>query len=439
MAKEGKSSGLTPKLVLAFACILSLLLSLPSSLNMYAVGQNSNSTDSSGSSPSSDSSNNSQSQPSDTSPSSEKQTGNTNNATSSDTNSTSTVDQNTNSTSATTENTENQQSQNTTSTEATAVEAIMENSTAQIVPLVTISGEPLVKAEDKIKRSFSYPLMTFMSQRDAELTVELVWDLEGKVRVSDNRGYAYSIVIPESQGNFSLWYNSNVVDQRVTGPRLNYDVYWMADGERDGLVKKYKYTIAGTSLDNSTISFNIQSGSDKEVTKDKFVATQPLSIAGSSSEDPSKDWTPKSSESIDLALNEENTSDSDGLVLDWSDALSSGHYTRFNSALSNLEISVNGSFLIDPTIIGTTSQIISPTSDFSSEGEVRMITGGNNVTDTIINVFYYDGSNIVYRTSNDKGKTWSSPISTGTGVLASDSYRWTAVKLTAKGNSLETS
>jgi hypothetical protein len=50
-----------------------------------------------------------------------------------------------------------------------------------------------------------------------------------------------------------------------------------------------------------------------------------------------------------------------------------------------------------------------------------------------LNAFYYDSSNIVYRTSDDMGHTWSSTISLGTGTVASDKHRWTVLSYTKDG------
>ncbi len=56
------------------------------------------------------------------------------------------------------------------------------------------------------------------------------------------------------------------------------------------------------------------------------------------------------------------------------------------------------------------------------EGQRRVAVNSNG---TLFG-FYYDGSNIVYKRSFDDGHSWSaSATSTGTGPIASDSFRWT--------------
>lgn len=58
----------------------------------------------------------------------------------------------------------------------------------------------------------------------------------------------------------------------------------------------------------------------------------------------------------------------------------------------------------------------------NSEGGRRLIPVDNH---TFV-AFYYDGSNIIYKVSVDKGETWDVPQSANTGIAGSDFLRWTA-------------
>ncbi|AFU58110.1 hypothetical protein Ngar_c11700 [Candidatus Nitrososphaera gargensis Ga9.2] len=306
----------------------------------------------------------------------------------------------------------------------------MQNTTS----LVTISGEQFVLADSKITRSFSYPLLEFNGEIAAELTVTLTWDTDGTTKVKDNRGYSYTISIPELQGAFSLWYNSTHVDQRVVGPELQYDVYWTAVEGGNGYVDRYKYTIAGTSINGSIISFVVDGGKYDKIDDDRLFVGQPASVdIDASTLDPALDWTPKGVRNDQTSATNEGRNDKEGgLELDWSDAIASGHNMVFDQSNSTLRIPVDKWFIIDPTVVATTAQTLSPPSNSAFEGERRLITTNNTNTDlTTVNAFYYDGSNIVYRTSTDMGHTWSaSAVSTGSGVLAADTSRWSVITTT---------
>ncbi|AFU59868.1 hypothetical protein Ngar_c29500 [Candidatus Nitrososphaera gargensis Ga9.2] len=79
----------------------------------------------------------------------------------------------------------------------------------------------------------------------------------------------------------------------------------------------------------------------------------------------------------------------------------------------------------------TTSNQNSPTKTDYYQREKRIIESG----DMVKFAFYYDGSNILYRNSIDDDKTWSgTAVSTGSGVLASDTFRWTVIATTYQDN-----
>ncbi len=319
-------------------------------------------------------------------------------------------------------------SQNTTSADAVASNATItatDTSPGAATALVTISGEPLVHTDGKIVRSFSYPLLKFNGETAAELAVTITWDTDGTTKVEDNRGYSYTISIPESQDVFSLWYNSTHVDQRVVGPELQYDVYWTVVEGENGYVDKYKYTIAGTSINGSLISFGVDGGKYDKIEHDRFFVEQPASVDNidALTLDPALDCTAPANDIQDDNLNREGTNVvEDGLELDWKDAIASGHNVYVDSAKSSISIPIGKLFVIDPTVVSSATNSMSPFGNSTFEGETRIVTIGGR-----LNVFYYDGSNIVYRTPNDGGKTWSTPISTGSGALASDRYRWSII------------
>ncbi|MGI0015674.1 MAG: hypothetical protein ACREBU_19835, partial [Nitrososphaera sp.] len=87
--------------------------------------------------------------------------------------------------------------------------------------------------------------------------------------------------------------------------------------------------------------------------------------------------------------------------------------------------------LHDGTVSQTSLQQSPGLADYY-EGE-RRVVGTNGGT---LFVFYYDGSNILYKTSTDFGHTWSgTATSTGSGQLtSSDNYRW-SVAYTPYGGS----
>lgn len=89
----------------------------------------------------------------------------------------------------------------------------------------------------------------------------------------------------------------------------------------------------------------------------------------------------------------------------------------------NLQFGIYPAFRPYKTQVATTSIVQSPGTTDYYEGENRVISAG-----AMLFAFYYDGSNIVYKSSSDNGVTWSSATSTGSGALSgADTYRWTVV------------
>ena len=289
-----------------------------------------------------------------------------------------------------------------------------------------ITPEPLVPSVSGITRSFTYPILKFEGQVAAELTVTITWNPDGTTIISDSRGYSYSMSIPSSQGVFTILQNSTVIDQKVVGPDLQYDIYWRPVKNSDGYVDRYKFTIVGSSVtDNVKISLGLDGGKYYYLDNDQYIVTQPAanSLITDAKMDASLDWNAPASSSIaDTTL---AIKPSDGLEIDWSDAIASGYAMAFNTAKSVIEIPlVKGSFLIDPIVTSSLNVPISPNMGSWFEGQKRVITITDDTGSSRLYVFYYDASNIVYKTSDDGGSTWSTATSIGTGVLGSDIERW---------------
>lgn len=305
----------------------------------------------------------------------------------------------------------------------------------QVNALSITTSEPLTPSTTAITKSFTYPTLQFKGQTVASLTETITWNIDGTTKVSDSRGYQYTIAIPSSQGNFSLFQNSTVIDQKVISNNLSYDIFWKPVTNVNGYVDKYKFTIAGTSIAGSTILLSLNGGNYFEANGNRFLVTETAANINNSLSiatlDKSFNWTATGP----LAIARANSTSSqistqsslpllDGLGLDWSDAVAAGYSIKFDKSTLVLSISVGKSFSIDPTTIATISQQESPQTGDYFEGEIRMVHLGN----TTVYAFYYDGSNIVYKTSTDWGQTWSSTTtSTGSGTLASDTYRWNLV------------
>ncbi|MGI0012980.1 MAG: sialidase family protein, partial [Nitrososphaera sp.] len=363
------------KLVLSLALIGALLFSVVSNVAMYAAAQNStSSTD-----PSSSNS---------TSSGSEPQTQD-----------------------------DNSSSQNTTSTNQTATEADATSGTsavAQNMSSVTIAGEPLLPLNQSMTRSFSYPLLMFEGDVISEVEATLTWNTDGTTDIKDNRGNQFSLAVPKSQGNVSLFANSTVVDQKITGSDLQYDVYWFPVKNSQGYVDKYEFIMAGISENSTSLVIDIV---DSEKVESGIVDSDSFTVGNS----PGDSVAPESEISEVL----------DGLALDWSDAIKSGYQASFHIESSSLVIPIeSGPFFIDPYVVATTWAALSPSKALVFSDQLRLITSSNG-TAARINAFYYDGSNIVYKTSDDHGDTWSAATSLATGTIASDSYTWTVIPSTS--------
>jgi uncharacterized protein DUF2341 len=332
----------------------------------------------------------------------------------------------------------------------TSISVVTNTTITEVVPaqnattLVTISGEPLLPSSTSITRTFSSLLLKFEDEDTVSLRGTIIWNTDGTVKISDDRGFEYSLTIPiPSNGTSVLLSNSTIVDQKFISDELQFDLYWTGVTNADGIITKYKFTIAGTSVkENSKLTIELDGGQYVSISNDQFVVEQPNKSASALADnemklDPSLDWTP-------IALKEQNinTSPQDlligadnggpnpgGLGLDWSDAIGSGYNIDFNPTTSSIQIPVGKSFVIDPTTVASIILNVSPSTTESSEGETRVVQVAGKLF-----AFFYDGSNILYRASTDNGYTWTSSISLGTGVVASDYHRW-AVAATSKSGS----
>ncbi len=278
--------------------------------------------------------------------------------------------------------------------------------------------EPLLPSNSAVTRSFEYPLVRFEGETSSSLVQTITWYTNGTTELSDNRGYSLSLSIPTSQGTFELLQNSTIVAQKIIGPELQYNVYWKPVKNSQGYIDKYKFTIVGTSTGDSNISLAVKSDHYYYVQGNRFLVTK--STAG----------IPNSA----LAVSAGNATSAkveppavDGLGFDWSDASSSGYQMKFDSVKNTVSVAVGTSFFIDPVTIDTVTTTISPPSTDYYEGEKRIV----RVAGGTIFAFYYDGLNIIYKSSTDNGATWSATSSSaGTGSIGSDSFRWTATGTT---------
>lgn len=121
------------------------------------------------------------------------------------------------------------------------------------------------------------------------------------------------------------------------------------------------------------------------------------------------------------------------IVLTLSEDLLPGWTPNINATGNFIEVTINptdgqvvpmkfGNVLLNSTL-GTVDQV----STSLAQGTNEWYSGVKRIAefDGTLFAFYYDGSNIVYKTSMDNGSTWSSKQSVGTGVLDSDIGRWT--------------
>ncbi len=283
---------------------------------------------------------------------------------------------------------------------------------------VTLSGEPLLPATGSVARSFSYPALLFEGDVVSEIETTITWNSDGTIDIKDNRGYELVLAIPPSQGNMTLLANSTVVNQKIIGSDLQYDIYWLPGENPNGYVDRYEFIMAGSSGNASSMVLDIV---DSDMISQARVDDDTLAIGNVEAND------------LDNADNPVSDTNADGLLLDWSDAIASGVEVRYDTVKSELMFPVkeNSSFFIDPYIVATTNWSISPSKALAFDDQLRLITTSNETTPRV-NAFYYDGSNIVYKTSDDEGDTWSSPISLSTGALATGRNRWTIAPSTSE-------
>jgi len=274
----------------------------------------------------------------------------------------------------------------------------MLQSNGQQATSVLSGAGSLVEATDSVGTFISSPTPDSFGE-PILLNQTITWHTDGTTTLADDLGRSFSFGIDQSDGSFKLLHNNGVVVQRVTGNGLSYDITWTPIVNENGDVEKYKFTIIGQSDNAKKLRLPIITDSKK------------LGIYGNR---------------ILATTNELSTNGTaagpDGIGIDWSDAISSGYKMNFNAATRAIEVDVGRSFNIDPTTVDTISVALSPGTTDYYEGEKRVV----NVLGTVY-AFYYDSANIVYKYSLNGGNTWSSPITSGSGLLNGDSYRWTVV------------
>jgi hypothetical protein len=277
-------------------------------------------------------------------------------------------------------------------------------STAISEPLLTVTS-------DTITRSISSPFLDFMGQQDSNLTQSITWHQNGSTNISDNIGDSLTITVPVLTGTtLTILQNSTTVDQKLTTPSLQYDIYWKPLQNTKGITDRYKFSIIGTSTNGTEIQFPVKSSENLVVTENKILAT------------------PSSSD--DFTASNQANSTTRSLGIDWSDAISAGYNVQLDASSGSVNVLVGNSFSIDPTVVATGVPNVSPTSTDSYEGERRIVNIGGNLF-----AFYFDGSNLVYRNSTNDGFIWSTShlVWTGTGSIADDPTRWT-IGSTTKNN-----
>src|SRR5690242_12840231 len=274
-------------------------------------------------------------------------------------------------------------------------------------------SQPLISSTG-ITKSITFPFLTFSGQKDENLTESITWYQNGTTNISDSRGNSFILGIPISQGvSVSLLQNSTTIDQKLTGPSLQYDVYWNLVKNSNGIVDKYKFSLVGTSLNGTKIQLPVRS-------QENIVA------------DGNGLWVTRATKADFSSLNKANFTDAGGLGLNWTDAVGQGYQINFDSSSSSVYISVGKSFSIDPTVVATGVPSVSPPLVGEYEGERRVVNIGGNTF-----AFYFDGSNLAYRNSTNNGNTWSSSHqvgSTATGLLSADKNRWALGSTTVSGS-----
>ncbi len=295
------------------------------------------------------------------------------------------------------------------------------------------SASNLAESKDIITRSFTYPILRFNGEVVAEITQTMTWYPNGTTLVSDDRGQEFAMHIPLDMANFTLLSNENTVVQRVVGDEYQYDVYWAPFENEDRIVDKYKFTIIGSSKSGLDIKFALDT--DKEVVSDgnKFIVTEKIaktdsvnSTAGILSNVTN---AANSTALLNGLSNGTSGAPAAGLGLDWSDAKTAGYDMKFDPETLELSVNVGEEFSVDPTTVATISDLVSPQTFDYYEGERRIVE-----IDDVIFVFFYDGSNVVYKTSTDNGNSFNPGVaSAGTGVISSDLDRWTIASTTSGG------
>jgi hypothetical protein len=255
--------------------------------------------------------------------------------------------------------------------------------------IVPVPSQPLITVQGTTTRSFSNP--SGLVDNGDKITQNISWYQNGTVALSDSAGNNFSIGIPVQQGNFTISQNDTTVDQKFSSANAQYDLYWKQIGI-DGHTDKYKITIVGTSSNGFTMKMPVRTSQFLVQHANQFLAVQSL---------------------------DNSSALAGGIGLDWSDAVAAGYNISLDSS-NNITLNLGRSFSVDPTTIDTTTAKVSPPNTDYYEGEKRVLKIGITTF-----AFYYDNSNIVYQYSTDGGNSWSGKLSTGTGTVASDVYRWT--------------
>lgn len=262
-----------------------------------------------------------------------------------------------------------------------------------------ISAEPLVKQDDAVSRTISHPLLWFDEEPDEFITQTITWYPNGTVHLYDDKGSSLIFAIDSGTASeYVLQANSQVVGQKVKGDGFEYDIFWRPVEDSKGFVNKYKFDIIGNSENGMIIKFFIR-------TDEQMIRFHGNSVIG-----------------ISPVFHSENATIPQGIGIDWSDAISEGYTMSFDSDSRTVNLPVGKSFSVDPTTIDTITVQLSPGSTDYYEGEKRLIKVGSTLF-----LFYYDSSNIAYRYSTNNGDSWSSKLSTQTGALNNEYYRFNVV------------
>ncbi|AIF84285.1 hypothetical protein NTE_02231 [Candidatus Nitrososphaera evergladensis SR1] len=288
-----------------------------------------------------------------------------------------------------------------------SVFASANSSLAFAVPTANPDPESLVESKVAIERSFSTPLLRFNGETAAQLMQKITWFPNGTTALSDDQGSQFTFTLDLADSSFVLLSNSTMIDQKVLGKDHQYDIVWKPLRNSDGAITKYKFDIVGTSANGHTIKLLLSPQQEITVNDDSFLSL-------------SKNYNSNSTSLF-------------GVGLDWSDATSAGQPIAYDSEERTINIPVGKSYFIDPTTISTITAVLSPGSSDYYEGERREVRIGN-----VLFMFYFDGSNIVYRSSLDFGATWSSATSSGSGVINGDVHRYTVTTENVTGTNYVT-